>query len=114
MLYLPPEATEEKTKFGKVWTYNLEHSHFCIYKYNDDPRTLYLANVEVDESWRGYGYGRDILKWVKCIAWQHDAERVRLTVEKDSFAHDWYARHGFSDMDVKEPNPGYVWMEKTR
>lgn len=114
MILLPPNATETKTNFGKVWTYSLDHSHFCIYKYNDDPRTIYLSNVEVDPAWRGRGYGNEILRYVDCIAWQHDADRTRLWVETDSFVHDWYKRHGFSDMTVEKWRPGYTWMEKTR
>lgn len=114
VLILPSEVKEEKTNFGRVYRFQLEHSKFCIYKYDDDPRTLYLSDVEVEKAFRGYGYGRDILRWVDCFAWQQDADKIRLWVETNSFVHDWYKRHGFVDMTVEEWRPGYIWMEKTR
>ena len=82
---------------------------FSIYRYEDDKETIYLADVFVDEGHRGKGYGNEILTTAEKTAKQMGAKSICLKAEKDSFAYDWYTRHGFQDI---EQDGDYMWLRK--
>jgi hypothetical protein len=46
------------------------------------------------------------------IAKKLNAKSVCLKVKQESFVHEWYARHGYSDLSVDEEEPQYIWMVK--
>lgn len=104
-----------KTKFGEVW-YVSATNHtfkFAIYKYDDDDDTVYLSNVFVDKNNRGKGYGNIILNTAEETAKRMNASTICLTAKKGSFAHKWYSRHGYVDLEPNEKLPGHIWMIKT-
>lgn len=124
-MYLPSEVTEKKVKFGKMFEVCLDHCQFCIYQYNHDPRAFYVLNIKINSPVREpYGCYHDIFRWVDCIAWQRDVNRICVRCAVNSFEYDWCESHGFSVMDSNTVGPevlaeigmksGHVWMEKTR
>lgn len=107
-------STEEITDYGKMWKYEAQDKsfRFAIYKYSDDDDTYYLANVFVDESRRGEGLGDVILSTAEDIAEKANAKTMRLKAKTGSFAHNWYKRHGYTDIGADETEPSYAWMKK--
>jgi GNAT superfamily N-acetyltransferase len=109
-------TTHKKTDFGDVWNINATDGtfRFAIYRYDDDTDTVYLSNVFVKKERRGQGYGNAILDTVDNIAKGMGATAICLTVKKDSFAHQWYERHGYeylSDNNDKD-FANHIWMKK--
>lgn len=84
--------------------------HFAFYRHNDDPQSLYLANVFVKENDRSKGYGNNILTMAEAAARSVGAWCIVLKAKKGSDAMAWYARHGFTEI---EEVGGFVWMRKS-
>lgn len=105
---------EEQTDFGKVWYVNSSDGafRFAIYRYDDDIETVYLSNVFVSKAKRGQGYGNIILNATDNIAREMDAKSICLKVKKDSFVHEWYTRHGYTDIEIDTDDTSYEWMKK--
>ena len=102
---------EESTIFGKVWYISNSNFKFAIYRYDDDPKTIYLSNVFVNENSRKQGYGNQILDFVDGIAERFTANTIILKANKQDFVHNWYTRHGY--FDYEEDFDDYIWMKKT-
>ena len=102
---------KEKTNFGVViYVEDVNKSFsFAMYRYDDDPSTVYLANVFVEESQRGKGFGNIILNSADEIAKRVNASSICLRAEIGSFAHQWYKRHGYTDFEKENK---FMWMEK--
>lgn len=105
----------EKTEFGDVWYMSSEPEgifRFAIYRYDDDMETVYLSNVFVNKDHRKSGLGNYILNGADNMAKKLNAKSICLKVKQESFVHEWYARHGYSDLSVDEEEPQYIWMMK--
>ena len=105
----------EKTDFGDVWHMSSvpkDIFRFAIYRYDDDKDTVYLSNVFVDNAHRKQGLGNSILNTADKIAKKLNAKIICLKVKQDSFVHEWYGRHGYSDLTIDEDVPQFIWMTK--
>lgn len=109
------DVREESTDWGTVWyiTDNGESLRFALHMYDDDPDTVYLTSVFVKEQYRKLGLGNVILSMAEDIGKQLDAKVIMLNVLKNSFMHDWYERHGYSDFVVNDEDLNYIWMKKS-
>jgi len=47
------KISAENTDWGIVYYYNDKDYRFALYMYNDDPDSLYLSNVKVNQNMRG-------------------------------------------------------------
>jgi hypothetical protein len=47
------KVTTKNTDWGIVYYYNDKDYRFALYMYNDDPDSLYLSNVKVNQNMRG-------------------------------------------------------------
>ena len=101
---------KEDAIFGSVYYFNSEYFKFAIYKYDDDPKTIYLSNVFVNEDNRNQGCGNYILKIADLVAEGFDANTIVLKANKREFVHDWYKRYGY--VDYEEDFDDYIWMKK--
>lgn len=105
----------EKTDFGDVWYISSMPQgvfRFAIYRYDDDLKTVYLSNVLVGREHRNHGWGNVILEYADRIAKRMNANTLCLKVKRDSSVHEWYGRHGYSDMEVDGEEPQFMWMAK--
>lgn len=79
---------EDKTPTGRLWV-GLTHPrgvHGCAFLYD----------IEVDQAYRGMGYGRALLRATEAAARSHGAEQIELNVFGDNrSAIDLYAKAGF-------------------
>ena len=105
--------TEEITDFGIVYYYNNDFYRFALYAYNDDKNTMYLSNVNVEQSARGRGFGNKILKLADKEAKKYNYTAICLKVLKSSWVHDWYANHRYSDSCYDGEDNDYIWMKHT-
>ena len=108
-------AKHEKTDFGDVWympSVPKDIFRFAIYRYNDDKETIYLSNVLVDKDHRKQGLGNNILNIADKVAKKLKANTICLKVKQNTFVHEWYGRHGYSDLSVDEEEPQFIWMTK--
>ena len=107
---------QEKTDFGNVWYISSNPKgifRFAIYRYDDDKKkTIYLSNVFVDEERRKEGIGNSILNAADKIAKKMNADSICLKVKRESFVHEWYKRHGYSDLCTDEEDKEFTWMVK--
>ena len=69
----------EKTAFGKCWYYNYSEYRFALYRYSDNLKSLYLANVEVSERYRGKGLGESDSRKSRTL--HKEKESVRTVFE---------------------------------
>lgn len=101
-----------KTKWGTIVYYKEKNNFFkfALYYYDDDPKTVYLANVRVNENVRKNGYGNTILRFVFKYAKENNFENIILKVDKSSWVKSWYERNGFIDLNDADSN--YIWMQK--
>ena len=105
----------EKTDFGDVWNISSVPEHifrFAIYRYDDDKNTVYLSNVFVDKEHRKNGLGNIILNAADKAAKKLKASTICLKVKPDTFVHEWYERHGYTDLSIDEGEPQFIWMIK--
>lgn len=105
----------EKTSWGRriMFSGNNSDIRFALYYYNDDPETLYLANLFVDEKLRKNGLGNEIINYVFDYAKTNHYRSIILNVVKDSWVQKWYERKGFQYIeDCKDEYVGNVWMIK--
>lgn len=94
-----------------VHYYNGDNYRFALYVYDDDPETVYLANVFVHKRSRGHGIGNNILATAEQEALKMNADILCLKCLKDSWVHDWYKEHGFEDLCL-DNNSKFMWMRK--
>ena len=108
-------AKHEKTDFGDIW-YMLsvpkDIFRFAIYRYNDDKKIVYLSNVFVSKEHRKQGLGNSILNTADKVAKKLKANTICLKVKQNTFAHEWYGRHGYSDLSIDEEESQFIWMAK--
>lgn len=105
----------EKTNFGDVWYMSSvpkDIFRFAIYRYNDDKKIVYLSNVLVDKGHRKQGLGNNILNIADKVAKNLKANTICLKVKQNTFVHEWYGRHGYSDLSVDKEESQFIWMTK--
>lgn len=105
----------EKANFGDVWYMTSAPEgifRFAIYRYDDDRETIYLSNVFVGKEHRKNGLGNIILNATDKVAKKLKATTICLKVKQDSFVHEWYGRHGYTDLSIDEEDPQFIWMTK--
>ena len=105
----------EKTDFGDIWYMSSvpkDIFRFAIYRYDDDKETVYLSNVFVSKEHRKQGLGNSILNTADKVAKKLKAKTICLKVKQDTFVHEWYGRHGYSDLSADEEEPQFIWMTK--
>ena len=100
--------TEEKPI---VHYYNGDDYRFALYVYNDEPETVYLANVFVYKKSRGHGIGNNILTIAEQEVVKMNADILCLKCLKDSWVHNWYKEHGFEDLCL-DNSTKFMWMKK--
>ena len=84
-------------------------TRFAFYTYKDDPSTLYLYNVFVEEASRNHGFGTKILSAAEKVAETIGATTIRLKVKQDSPANNWYRKNGYGYVSFEGE---YDWLEK--
>lgn len=84
-------------------------TRFAFYTYKDDPSTLYLSNVFVEEASRNHGFGTRILRAAEKVAETIGATTISLKVKQDSPANAWYRKNGYGYVVFED---GYDWLEK--
>ena len=100
--------TEEKPI---VHYYNGDDYRFALYVYNDEPETVYLANVFVYKKSRGHSIGNNILTIAEQEVVKMNADILCLKCLKDSWVHNWYKEHGFEDLCL-DNSTKFMWMKK--
>lgn len=114
-IYSSLTVKEKNTEFGKVWFISEINGlfSFSLYRYDDDLDDIYLSDVVVRKEDRGKGFGNKILELAEKAARKMNAKEIRLKVDdSNQFAHDWYKRHGFSDMKHDKDETSRMWMKK--
>lgn len=91
--------------------YNEENiqTRFAFYTYKDDPCTLYLSNVFVEETSRNKGFGTKILTAAEKVAETLGVTYIRLKVKQGSPTNAWYRKNGYGYVAFED---GYDWLEK--
>ena len=84
-------------------------TRFAFYTYKDDPSTLYLSNVFVEEASRNHHFGTRILSAAEKVAETIGATTISLKVRQDSPANTWYRKNGYGYVTFED---GYDWLEK--
>lgn len=94
-----------------VHYYNGDNYRFALYVYSDEPEIIYLSNVFVDKDSRGKGLGNKILWKAEVEARKMGGVYLRLKCLLTAWVHEWYKRHGYSDLYTDE-DVRYFWMER--
>jgi len=84
-------------------------TRFAFYTYKDDPSTLYLSNVFVEEASRNHGFGTRILRAAEKVAETIGATTISLKVKQNSPANKWYRKNGYGYVAFED---GYDWLGK--
>lgn len=100
---------QPKQEWNEDWREEDIQTRFAFYTYKDDPSTLYLSNVFVEEASRNYRFGTRILRAAEKVAETIGATTISLKVKQDSPANAWYRKNGFGYVTFED---GYDWLEK--
>lgn len=83
-----------------------------VYRYNDDPNTLYLAGLYVSNNDRNKNLGVELINSAEF----YGSNKLILAVKGKTWLYDWYTRLGYKETDYKsdEDEPETIWMEKLK
>lgn len=101
-----------KTEWGRVFRYRGNYGEYALYVYDDDPESIYLADFVVKDELRGIGMGDILLSHAEKEAKEMKGKTLSLKVLDSAWMHKWYARRGFSDLQVDSEDSDYIWMTK--
>lgn len=100
---------EQSMKWSEDYNEGNIQTRFAFYTYKDDPCTLYLSNVFVEETSRNKGFGTKILAAAEKVAEIIGATTICLKVKQNSPANAWYRKNGYDYVAFED---GYDWLEK--
>lgn len=106
------QEKQKEQKFAgwnEDWQKENIQTRFAFYTYKDDPCTLYLSNVFVEETSRNKGFGTKILAVAEKVAETLGTTYIRLKVKQNSPANAWYRKNGYMYVAFED---GYDWLEK--
>jgi ribosomal protein S18 acetylase RimI-like enzyme len=83
-----------------------------IYWYNDDHVTAYISSLSIEPQVRGRGIGNQLLRSLEIIAAMSGYTKVCLWVDKGTWMHGWYLRHGYAFLKDHELRNNQVWLIK--
>ena len=87
---------------------------FCrVYKFNDDPTTIYLDWLSVDPEMRNKGLGTTLQEIRESIGKHLGYTKACLWVEIGSWMHEWYKRRGYQDWIKHKSESNAIWMRKS-
>lgn len=81
--------------------------------YDDTPDECVFTHLWVDETWRNKGYGKEVISEAEKEASKLGCKNIYLKVETDSWIHQWYVRHGYSNLSIDTEEPEFIWMIKS-
>lgn len=84
-----------------------------MYWYNDDKTTVYIDCLSVDDKFRKHGIGTRLLIMCEQMGHGLDAQNSCLSVNKNSWMHDWYQRKGYFDYKECDDENNTIWMRKS-
>lgn len=93
-----------------TWKFENDVSRFSLHYYPDDPDTVYLFSLFVEEKYRKQGVGNAILEYAEDFAKEHGFTNIMLKVNSHSWMYPWYCRHGYWFNNVEKE---YHWLLKT-
>ena len=83
-----------------------------VYWYNDDHTTAYISSLSVEPHATGKGFGNEMLKALELTASLSGYTKVCLWVNKGSWMHGWYLRHGYAFLKDHESGNNMIWLFK--
>lgn len=83
-----------------------------MYWFHDDPTSVYLNNLSVEEHERGNNLGTKMQELREQIGIELGAHLSFLWVKRDSWMHDWYLRRGYKDFTDYVDDDSIIWMQK--
>ncbi len=83
-----------------------------LYQYSDDSTTVYLDWLSVDKEFRRQGIGTELQEIREKIGVELGANTSCLSVQKDTWMHNWYKRRGYEDWKDDENDENFIWMKK--
>ena len=86
-------------------------AHIRLFQDYENCRRVYFEGLSVEEPHRKLKLGSEILKIAETAARILLAKEFFLSVEEDSWVHDWYRRIGYSYFS-KHEEEGLIWMIK--
>ena len=104
-----PAKQEQPDNWDKQYQEDNLQTRFAFYTYKDEDNALYLSNVFVEKTRRCKGLGTKILQAAEKVAETIGAPSIRLKVEQNSIANNWYRKHGYGYLASEDK---YDWLEK--
>lgn len=83
-----------------------------LYWYHDDNTTVYLDWLNVSETHRKKGLGKELQEIRERIGVSMGAVTSCLWVVKGSWMQDWYKRRGYVDWIDHDTETNAIWMRK--
>jgi hypothetical protein len=80
--------------------------------YNDNSNIIYLDLLSVNSDSRNKGIATDLQRISEYIGHYLGANTSCLTVEKQTWMHDWYKRIGYVDWKDNENDSDWILMKK--
>ena len=109
LAYLEKQKEQKSAGWSEDWREEAIQTRFAFYTYQDDPGTLYLSNVFVEEASRNHGFGTRILRAAEKVAETIGATTISLKVKQNTPANTWYRKNGYGFVAFED---GYDWLEK--
>lgn len=78
------------------------YAYVMVSVMNDSPEVAIIHDLCVHKDKRGEGLGRMLLEEAEKEAGEMGAKTIRLSTEPGSWLEEWYMRHGYRQLGVKE------------
>ena len=96
-----------------IWLMSFDRKAIIsLYWYNDKPKEINFANLDVCESIRKKGIGTKILKLAEHISYVLKMQIMFLWVEEFTFQYFWYKRLGYTYNSKHTVEINNVWLQK--
>ena len=83
-----------------------------MYWFHDDPQSVYLNNLSVENNEREQGFGTKMQELREKIGIELGATQFFLWVKRGSWMHKWYTRRGYNDFSDYTDDDSMIWMIK--
>lgn len=88
------------------------HAMCRAYGYSDDPKTIFLDSLYVNEEHRNRGYGEKLQLIREAIGKEFGCKKAMLWVYSGTWMEKWYRRRGYRRKG-KPKDEHSIWMSKS-
>ena len=95
-----------------TWNFKGDNYRFSLHFYADDPESIILTCLNVNQDFRRQGIGTQIMEYAENFARYREFKRIFLkirNIDKNTWLHQWYLKQGYV---LHEEDTSGIWLRK--